>query len=1038
MKNVTKGIFVGSFMLLSAFGFSQKSLTESPNGVSIQKYASNAAELKLTQSDVQGLTVTDEYYTKGMDLTLVYVGQEHQGIPIYNAISTVAVKDGQIFNVASGFVSDVASKVNTVTPAITAQQAIEKVASYFKLGTPTGLRVLSRKANNYEFSSAGISSRDFIPAQLKYVFEGDKLVLTYDVEVDDPNSSDMWSVRVDATTGEIRKGNIHNYTISCAFDENGFYNDNNAVFHAGHNHADKAEEFNLFKSNANTSMMVDGSSYRVLPLLSDGSTPGVESPSHGSREVVSDPANVNASPFGWHDDNGRAGAEYTNTRGNNVRAYVDQNSNNQIGFSPEGGNNLSFDFPFSSNQQPSQYQAASVTNLFYGNNMVHDVWYEAGFDEVSGNFQENNYGNGGRASDYVNAELDIGPFNNANMSTQADGTNPRMQMYLWNTTNPNRDGNFDSGIVIHEYGHGISIRLAGGPGTAGCLSGQEQAGEGWSDWFALMMTMNEGDVGTSRRGIGTYALGQATTGTGIRAKPYSTSFSVNNFTYDDIKSQVAPHGVGSVFATILWDLTWAFVDKYGFTDDVYTGDAGNTKVMQLVLDGLKLQPCGGGQVDFRDAILAADRATTGGADACTIWSVFAKRGLGFSADQGNPGSKADGTEAFDIPEADIAISTTKDACGSEVPQITVTNFTNTPVSSIDYTYRIDGGATQNGTWTGNIGACEAAPITIDLGTLSRGSHVLEIATVNPAGSASATISVNDNGTEDVVNTFENASDELIAFNATGTASLWERGTAAGTLLSNANAGSQVYGTNLDGTPGNDTKAFLVSQCYDLSTLDDASVEFNLGFDIEDVFDLLTFEYSKDGGATWEILGTANDPDWFNSDAVPNGTNCQNCVGAQWLGEGEKASTHSAGGTNAQMKLYKHSLAAFDSNGSAEENMLFRFVFISDPGVNEEGAIIDNFVIKGDATLSVDDKEFEGLSFFPNPTTGVVTIQSATSLDNAKVSINDIMGRVLTNGISINTVGDNKITVDLGQFATGSYFLTIENGSKKSTRQIIKK
>ena len=40
----------------------------------------------------------------------------------------------------------------------------------------------------------------------------------------------------------------------------------------------------------------------------------------------------------------------------------------------------------------------------------------------------------------------------------------------------------------HEYGHGISNRLTGGPGTVSCLNNGEQMGEGWVDGFALMMT----------------------------------------------------------------------------------------------------------------------------------------------------------------------------------------------------------------------------------------------------------------------------------------------------------------------------------------------------------------------------------------------------------------------------------------------------------------------------------------------------------------------------------------------------------------------
>src|SRR5690606_7188110 len=97
-------------------------------------------------------------------------------------------------------------------------------------------------------------------------------------------------------------------------------------------------------------------------------------------------------------------------------------------------------------------------------NVIHDVAYQFGFDEAGGNFQENNYGNGGLGSDYVHAEAQDGSgVNNANFATPPDGQNPRMQMYIWTAPNPDRDGDLDNGIITHEYGHGISNRLVGGP-----------------------------------------------------------------------------------------------------------------------------------------------------------------------------------------------------------------------------------------------------------------------------------------------------------------------------------------------------------------------------------------------------------------------------------------------------------------------------------------------------------------------------------------------------------------------------------------------
>jgi extracellular elastinolytic metalloproteinase len=227
---------------------------------------------------------------------------------------------------------------------------------------------------------------------------------------------------------------------------------------------------------------------------------------------------------------------------------------------------------------------------------------------------------------------------------------------------PEVDGDFDNGIIVHEYGHGISNRLTGGPGTTSCLPTQvlasgmvlttEQMGEGWSDWFGLMMTMKRGDTREKIRGIGTYAIHEPTTGRGIRPAPYTTDFSVNSYTYGATNnpSLSAPHGIGFVFATILWEMTWDLIDQYGFDEDLYNGKGGNNMAMQLVIDGLKLQPCYPGFVDGRDAILLADQLNYGGANQELIWRAFARRGVGYSASQGLSYYRFDQVEAFDLPE----------------------------------------------------------------------------------------------------------------------------------------------------------------------------------------------------------------------------------------------------------------------------------------------------------------------------------------------------------------------------------------------------
>jgi len=81
--------------------------------------------------------------------------------------------------------------------------------------------------------------------------------------------------------------------------------------------------------------------------------------------------------------------------------------------------------------------------------------------------------------------------NNANFATPPDGQLPRMRMYIWTKTTPNRDCSFEAGVVIHEYTHGLSNRLTGGPANSNCLNALEAGGmgEGWGDFMATAIRL---------------------------------------------------------------------------------------------------------------------------------------------------------------------------------------------------------------------------------------------------------------------------------------------------------------------------------------------------------------------------------------------------------------------------------------------------------------------------------------------------------------------------------------------------------------------
>jgi|GEM_PF-3840118 len=98
----------------------------------------------------------------------------------------------------------------------------------------------------------------------------------------------------------------------------------------------------------------------------------------------------------------------------------------------------------------------------------------------------------------------------------AGDTTVKIRIGKENTREIVRATSFDNGVIIHEYGHGVSHRLTGGPSNSGCLSNVEQMGEGWSDFFTLALTHQPGMTGDQPRGVGNYVTNLSASGRGIR------------------------------------------------------------------------------------------------------------------------------------------------------------------------------------------------------------------------------------------------------------------------------------------------------------------------------------------------------------------------------------------------------------------------------------------------------------------------------------------------------------------------------------------
>ena len=837
-----KYFILSILFLVTVNGFAQ----QIPLKQAMQLIERNSAFLSVNSNDLDNVIITNAYTDKISGMKLIYLQQSFKRIPVYNSLQVVTLKDEAVLSVTGNRIAKMEEKINVekTVPSITAKRAVGFAARAlnipvdFQLENTLTIRKSSADNQKVTFGMSPIS-KEAITSDLMWIpLEDGTVKLSWQVKILPHNSVDYWLVFISTEDGSILiKVNLN---VSCSFEipENDKMSSLSSTGNlSGNSILSKEKSDKQFDD-------INSSNYRVIAFPAES----MDFP-NGTPVLVNNPwlnAGVGnaATTWGWHND---GTIEYSSTRGNNVWAKEDiAGDNSATGLSANSSTsapNLNFDFPFTSTLPPGadDNQKFSITNLFYWNNIMHDIAYQYGFDEVSGNFQAYNKNRGGLAGDFVLADAQDGSGNNnANFSAGPDGNSPRMQMYLFNgppkvlyvnspssaagfiaaqegkmdtdnkladkgpvsgnmilykdapsgtgnlgcgaplnaekltgkivliergscsfvekilnaqnggakgvvifdnvitndlilmggddntitipaiairksegealktlmktqTVNVTMqagdnkiDGGLDNGIITHEYTHGISSRLTGGPFTATCLQNREQMGEGWSDFYSMMITTNWATAsisdGSKLRSVGSYVLdADPASGTGIRSYPYTTDMDKNPLTYAHLASiltdKARPHEVGEIWAATLWDMAWNFIGMEGINPDLYNsnGRGGNSDALKLVTFAMKIQPCRPGFIDGRNALLKADEILFNGKYTCAIWQSFARRGMGVDAKQGDPNITTDQETSFSVLSGAILLKSVDKSISGQNDILTYTFIVSTQCAPItDY------------------------------------------------------------------------------------------------------------------------------------------------------------------------------------------------------------------------------------------------------------------------------------------------------------------------------------------------------------------
>lgn len=537
---------------------------------------------------------------------------------------------------------------------------------------------------------------------------------------------------------------------------------------------------------------------------------------------------------------------------NNTDTHLDRTGNINVPDEPRlvvPDSNFSFPIDFTQAPTTDNNQKAAQVNLFYWINRYHDILYTFGFTEAAGNFQTDNFGLGGQGNDAIQADAQDGSgTNNANFATPPDGRAGRVQMYLWTSTNPQLDGDFDQGVILHELTHGLSSRLVGnGGGLSSMQSGG--MGEGWSDYIGLALLRKEGDNVDGRYPVGQYVRNNYAAG--IRRYPYTTDKAVNPLTFGNIALNTEVHRVGEIWCTALWEMRAALIKKYGFTE-------GQRQSIQLVVDGLKLTPGDPNFLEARDAILLADRVNNNGANQCVLWQAFAKRGMGVSASTLSAADAAP-KEAFDTPPycsdaGTLALDHRNYLIGENlVVSVADRNAANPVQATITSSITGDQETLTLAQEVGLPGSFKGQ-LRIATGRAKNSDGLLQVST---DAAEQILVRYNDQNTGAGVAAQVSAT-AFVAYEKTIFLDNVEQGNQGwiptgtwGIVTSKSASATRSWTDSPAGSYNSNTNFTLTSPLLDCSNLSDVTLQFAHSYETENGFDYGIVEYSIDDGATWQ-------------------------------------------------------------------------------------------------------------------------------------------------------------------------------------------
>lgn len=224
----------------------------------------------------------------------------------------------------------------------------------------------------------------------------------------------------------------------------------------------------------------------------------------------------------------------------------------------------------------------------------------------------------------------------------------------------------------------------------------------------------------------------------------------------------------------------------------------------------------------------------------------------------------------------------------------------------------------------------------------------------------------------------------------GTNSSWALGTPTGAPIASSYTAPNCWETNLTGTYNSAEDSWVISPCFDLSSLNAPVFEAAIYWDLEGSWDGVVLQSSTDGGVTWANVGNFGDPfNWFNAQGLISSPGTPfNPGSVGWNGSGTS-------GSNGWL-ICKHDLTGLQNNPSVR----LRFALACDFSVQYDGFAFDNVKIYDKPPVDL------GVTGFVTPIGGfcaapnisvTVSVENFGSQPQNNISVHlDVLGPAPTN------------------------------------------